>query len=543
MQPLAEVLETLDQVLGGSPDLVMVVTPEHEFAYANRAVGRVTGRPEEVAGKSWRELGVPPDVMARFFRRIDAVVRSHQPSKGEMRTPPELGSRCFEYSFSPVCSREGELLAVACIVHDVTEERVMQEELERALGRAELLQRVALATSEGMSLEEVAEEILCAIRDSLGLCAGDISVYDADEERLRMVACFGYAEPMLWRLRVHPLNESNLLTIRAIRERRTLSHEDEELAPEQAPMVNTRYVTMPLFFRGELVGTCSLGFQGRRPFAEDEMELFDVLSVVIARAVENARIIELERRTSETLQEAYMRRPTEIPGVGFEDEYVSAGTVSRIAGDFYDLFPLDDGHVAVAIGDVAGKGLKAAALTTVVKATLRTHLYEGDTPEVAAEKANEMIWRSSGPEVFATAFIGILDTADGRLSYCNAGHPPALLKRAGGSVEELLAASPILGAFRDLRWDCRYERMGPGDVLLLYTDGVTEAECDGGRYGEERLRSLLERWHGGVEGLPDEVLAAVRECNGELRDDAAVLALRLAEDSAPGASAPPPTAG
>ncbi len=290
-------------------------------------------------------------------------------------------------------------------------------------------------------------------------------------------------------------------------------------------------LAVPLWVRGTVAGCALFYTTSVRRFSEAEMDFGRKLGASVALALENARLYEGEHRVAETLQEALLALPERLPGIRFAHSYHSATETSRVGGDFYDVFELG-GLFGITIGDVSGKGLDAAVLTSLVKNAIRAQaIEERKTPGGVLAVANELLYKESPPEVFVTVFFGVLDAQAGRIIYCNAGHTTGMVCPKHGGVELLPANSPLVGAFEDVRFEDSEARLSAGDVLFLYTDGLTEARSDSELFGEERLYELLHE----VAGRSPQALvqravdSAVEFSGGTLRDDLAVLALRVGE--------------
>ncbi|MHB0980690.1 MAG: MASE3 domain-containing protein [Thermoleophilia bacterium] len=235
---------------------------------------------------------------------------------------------------------------------------------------------------------------------------------------------------------------------------------------------------------------------------------------------------------ADVLQEALLSVPPELPGVEFGHLYRSATQAARVGGDFYDIFALDDDRVAVVVGDVSGKGLAAATLTSRVKDTMRAYTFEGGSPAWVLERTNSILMRSTDVTSWVSVFLGILQVSTGRLVYCSAGHPPAAVRRtvtpAGAHTSSLLeTTSPIVGAFETAQFKDEEDVLGPGDVLLLYTDGVIEARRGRDLFGEERLLALLSELDGiATPSIPGRIFASVLAyTSGRLSDDIALVAV------------------
>lgn len=215
------------------------------------------------------------------------------------------------------------------------------------------------------------------------------------------------------------------------------------------------------------------------------------------------------------------------PGLETHGETKPANTVG---GDFYEILPLDDGRVVVAVGDVAGKGSPAALLMALLLAMLRTLLDEGLEPPELIDRLNWQIVRHAPRSRFVTLYLAVYTPSTGRLVYVNAGHLPPLVRRAAGSFGTLEGAGPALGLSDATRYVAREATLEQGDLLVLYSDGITEAEDPDGRpFDEAGLEQTIEsRRDATAPDLCQAVLAAVASHVRDKRfaDDLTVLALR-----------------
>jgi phosphoserine phosphatase RsbU/P len=211
---------------------------------------------------------------------------------------------------------------------------------------------------------------------------------------------------------------------------------------------------------------------------------------------------------------------------------------NTVGGDFYDILPLPDGRLIVAVGDVAGKGSPAALLMALLLAILRTLVDEGLEPAALVERLNVQVARHAPPSRFITLFFGVYDPATGRLEYVNAGHLPPLIRRTDpGPFERLDSTGVALGMFEGSRYGSAQARLGPGDLLVLYSDGITEAEAPDGRPFEgaefERLLADLPADDLAAAGLG--IFTAVERHAQDTRfaDDLTVLLLRRTPQNLP----------
>lgn len=212
-----------------------------------------------------------------------------------------------------------------------------------------------------------------------------------------------------------------------------------------------------------------------------------------ARAVEkeNDRLeseLELARRIHARLLPA---GPPEVPGLEIAGSSESA---REVGGDYFDHIDLGRGRVLLVVADVSGKGVPAALLMSGFRASLVSQDLSRAEPARVSERLNEFLHQSVDPGRFVTAFIGFLDAATGRLVYVNAGHNPPVLLRADGAAESLTRGGTILGILQASRFESGETTLAAGDLLALYTDGVTEgANAAGELWGDDRLLAALRR--------------------------------------------------
>ena len=183
------------------------------------------------------------------------------------------------------------------------------------------------------------------------------------------------------------------------------------------------------------------------------------------------------------------------------------------------------------MGDVSGKGVEAASVSAAVKTALGAYSWQGLPPSRMVRLLNEFLLGFSRLETFATLFVGMIDLVTSRITYCSAGHPPAMMVRAKtAEVETLNVQSGVVGAFHDMGYHDGIARFDTGDMLLLYTDGTTEARAiDGSFFGEDGLRDAVVReWALGFEGVLDRLLGDLDVfTDRHLEDDVAMVALRF----------------
>ncbi|HVP40209.1 MAG TPA: SpoIIE family protein phosphatase [Candidatus Saccharimonadales bacterium] len=306
--------------------------------------------------------------------------------------------------------------------------------------------------------------------------------------------------------------------------------------------VNTREETRseivaPVHYAQRVIGAFNLESDKLNAFGERDLELLGAFAAHAAIAVERARLYEeleekqrLQRELSfaRSVQQAFQpRRSPELPGLDLAGHNESSDEVS---GDYYDFIHIHESHYGLALADVSGKGVPAALIMASFRASLIAEIRNNYAIRTVMAKVNRLLVESLDPGQFVTAFYGVLDTATRRLTYANAGHNPPLLLRAEGRTEQLTSTGPLLGSFAGSTFRERTADLHPGDVLLIYTDGLTEAmNAAGEEFGvaraEARLAELRSRPAAEIcRGLLD----AVREFAGQrwLRDDVTLIVLR-----------------
>jgi serine phosphatase RsbU (regulator of sigma subunit) len=308
-------------------------------------------------------------------------------------------------------------------------------------------------------------------------------------------------------------------------------------------VVGRSTVLVPLVARRRAVGALSLGWAqaGRRPSREEWM-LIEALAQRIALAVDSALQYQERAHVAQTLQSSLLPGALPaVPGADVAAEYAAGGEGMDVGGDFYDLFAVGgQDEWALVIGDVCGKGAEAAAVTALARYTLRAVTTRSPSPAATLATLNEEMLRQMPDPRFLTAVLGHLAIAPGggaRLTIASGGHPPPVLLRAAGTPEVLRCDGTLLGVVPEARSsDCAVE-LAPGDAVVLYTDGITEASRDRPIRPEALAKALQDALPDGAGAIARAaVRLADRHAEGRLRDDVAVLALRLTGE----APAPPP---
>jgi sigma-B regulation protein RsbU (phosphoserine phosphatase) len=398
-------------------------------------------------------------------------------------------------------------LAVAAAAREVqlTQRLRLQDFEAKTRGvQLEALYDVGLAIASTLDFERLVEEILMravsladARRGALYLEAGDL---------LRLERAFGGdAAPTL------DLADQEVAALLAGR-----------ATPNCCALPGAQHLFgVPILSDGEARGVLVVGDKESRkgvgPFRPEDRRTLELLANQAAIALDNAELhrqaLEKERLEREVELASQIQRqilptaPPELPGY----ELVGWNRPARhIGGDYYDYLPLAVGdRLGLVVGDVSGKGVPAALLVSTLHSSLRLLLEREPISPAMCERLNRHILESSSANKFITMFLAELEPATGGLRYVNAGHNPAMVRRASGAVEELPASGMPLGLIDVARFATAEIELAAGDLLCLYSDGITEASApDDEEFGQARLAALLEAGAGAP--LPELVAAIDR---------------------------------
>jgi sigma-B regulation protein RsbU (phosphoserine phosphatase) len=226
------------------------------------------------------------------------------------------------------------------------------------------------------------------------------------------------------------------------------------------------------------------------------MLLASQVAIIIEKVMLHEQVIEkkrLEGQLEVARQVQLELLPAKDPQLAGYDISAYNFPTEEVSGDYYDWVKIYDDQIGLVIADVSGKGVPAALLMAFLRASLRAATHIGYSPHISMAKVNYLLWESIERNQFVTAFYGILDVTNKTLTYTNAGHNPPILLDKDGNHRFIERGSVPLGMFRDTRYHEYYLTTEPGEVLVLYTDGVTEAQNpQGEEFGRERLAEAVK---------------------------------------------------
>lgn len=305
-------------------------------------------------------------------------------------------------------------------------------------------------------------------------------------------------------------------------------------------------LTAPMFNpQQKIIGVVQLLNKHGGPFAFRDERLLAAMASQAAISIENARLYQQEiqqQLINRELETAYAIQASFLPDVLPQVEGWDIGAVWRpirsVAGDFYDFYRLDEDRLAVVIADVSGKGIPAALFMALSVTVLRFGMSLHLSPEEVIRRANEIIINEQRSKMFATTFVGYIDLNGGAMQFASGGHNPPLIYRAAlGRCEEVTSSGVAVGLFKGAGFAGAEARLAPGDVMVLYTDGITEViDTDEEEFGEDRLQALIVE-HAALpaQDLADLILETITDFAGEqeLFDDATLVVVKHAPAQSP----------
>jgi len=511
-----------------SPDMIAIHS-DLRFVYINPAGARMLGarKPQDIIGNPLFRY-IHPDYRRVTKERVLLVQQGIGTGTVEEKYLLPDGRLIETESISmPVVYKSKP--SVQLVARDITERKKTEARLKRARDLSDALNRINAAINSTLNFDAIMQRVVTESAKALGSETAGIALLEEGYWVTRYI--YGLPDIVVGsRMKA----EDAVITRLAIETGRPVAidniYTDERVNREMMEKHGVRaFMVVPVILRGEAIGALSFNYSRPVTFADEEIDFAGKLATAISLALENARLYTAERNIADTLQEALLILPSEVEGIDIDHFYHSATDTSKVGGDFYDLFELEHGRAGIVIGDVSGKGLQAATLTSLVKNTIKVYAYEDSSPALIVSKTNDVIAKSSPAATFVTLFFGILDIGSGRLDYCSAGHPPPIVKRSAAESSFLITRSPIIGAFAGLNYFDDSETIASKDVLVLYTDGTTEARRDEEFFGEARLRNTVQNiMLPSAKGFPAAIFNSIIEfTGGRLPDDLAILAVSL----------------
>jgi len=526
----------LHGVVEGSSDRVFVKDAGGRYLLINTAGAVAVGRtPEDVVGRTAAEI-YEPKTAAALDRNDREVMEAGEARTFEETIPLDGVDRVFLTVKSPYFDREGRLAGIIGIARDITA-RKRAEERQRFLAQASAVLDTSLDPSK--TLQTIANLAVPGVAD---LCVIDLREDDGALHGVAVAALEPRVGERLIDLRAgFPINPhgrhpvAQVLRVGQAQVFAELESHYNEIAQSDDHLAFARElgyrsaVVAPLTARGRTLGAISLiRYQTVERYTDDDVELARDLGRRAAMALDNARLYEHEHDVSETLQRSLLPEAfPEFPGLRFAARYVPGGPGVDVGGDWYDVLNLPGDRVGLAMGDVAGRGLRAASVMGQLRTTVRVCTSGEASPGDALGQIDRLFQRLE-PGEMATLVLLSADPATGSVTYSAAAHPPPLVVSPEGEVRYLEGGRGLpLGVAPAPRFEEARSRLPAGSMLLLYTDGLVE------RPGEN-IDESMDRLSAAAATAPADAALLVNHICDEMLgdaarpDDVAMLAVHLA---------------
>jgi PAS domain S-box-containing protein len=497
----------------------------------NRRLLEITGyAPGEMEHLSYREVTHPDDLVLeeRLVERLTSDEIDQY--RIEKRYIQKSGAETWvNVNRTLLRNDNGEPLYFVAIIEDVSSRKAAEQDLQRTADLNIAVNEVDIAVNSTLNISDTLSK--ACIRTAQGLGA-DSSVITMHEGEV-WVARYAYRFPTDIRGRSftddtvpHAILAARLGEPVAIDD----AFNDVRVNREIMVEMGVRSVlAVPLSLHDRHLGTLYLNFHGRRHhFNENEIDFGRKIATSLTLAIENAYLYESERVIAEILQNAVLAMPDALPGATLAHAYRSAEELARIGGDFYDAFTVSDALIGFVIGDVSGKGLSAATLTATARSTIRAFAHMGEAPATVLAKANNAIHEQIDESKFITAIYGTLDTSTGRVELACAGHPTPLFLRNGQCIREHVESRPPLGVVPGQLYEQFTCVLEPGEIILLFSDGLLDARGEHGFLAESGVCAIVER----VGDVPPATMvenlieSAEEYAGGRINDDVTIVAIR-----------------
>jgi PAS domain S-box-containing protein len=417
---------------------------------------------------------------------------------------------------------DGQPTGTIGCTRDMTEDQVLRQKLvdfaEEAMlntGRAEQSQLVTSALAQALTVEDVTRILAAQVDGILGACGAAVSLLSRKGASLRIVTSFGFDPDVVADDRRLPMTALTPMTdcVRAGEPVLVSAAQWAQRYPDVAgPSLvtgHTLLAALPLQVPGRRLGALLLAFSDRTEISEDELQVVAAVAGQCSQALDRAGLIERLGEVALTMQQGLTPELLHsVPGCEVAAVYEAGGDeMEHVGGDWFDVIGFDDGTFALVIGDVMGRGVAAATTMTRIRTAARAYAWDNAAPAAVMAKLDAFIGREAS-EDFVTMIYAVLEPATGRLTMANAGHLPAVVLRlgsepGGGSCADLLTAGAglPLGLTMVQRVLTSVE-LGPGEALLLFTDGLVERRDRAMDDGLAALRDGCSRARG-TEPLQD----------------------------------------
>ena len=514
--------------------------PRKTMLFGPTFAGAATLRVEDVTadpryGHTSPYFGMPP---------------GHLPVRSYLATPvvdgsgEVIGGLFFGHADAGVFLLRHEQLVEAIASHAAVAVRNARlfaaEQQARALAekgalKLERLQAITARLSQASSLEEVADVVVSTAAAGVGAAGAMIATLSGDGRQLHVLSALGYLPQSVRRFAAMPID----LPVPATEAVRTgaivgwgcIAERDARWpALADVPGSAVAGVAVPLIATGHSLGVAGYTWDVEREHTDEEFAFLTVIAQQCAQAIERAQHYDISLHAARTLQRSLL--PANVPtidGLTVAARYEPVADGSVVGGDFYDVFRRSEASWGIVIGDVSGKGVRAASLTALVRHTVRALGRRTDATDEVLADLNDAILAEDLDDRFATViYLDATTGADGvRLRFTVGGHPLPVLRTADGAVCNVGSPGTAIGLMPDPHLSVDELLLGPGDMLVLFTDGFIEGRAPGGAFADDLLTDAIAASAArNADELADELTRLLLDFqSGRPRDDMAILVL------------------
>ncbi len=419
------------------------------------------------------------------------------------------------------------------------------ERLQLAINELKVLNDIATAISSMDSVDDIIDQIVMKCIKHLGVEEGTVSLLEREQEedqfhtmvRRMDVTTDKVPIKMDSRLKGWMLKNRSMLMSNNIAEDGRFNYLKEE------ELNFTSILCAPLIMKGTLIGYLAVfNKKDGSPFTDEDRRVLSIIGSQSAQVIENARLHEEEKALISLQEELKMARdiqlrllPEKVPDIpGYQVSAINKPAKS-VGGDYYDFLTHEDGKTGFCLGDITGKGMPAAMLMSNLQATIRSQAAIFEDCSKCMEGTNKLLFKSTEPSKFATVFYGILEWEKGLLEYTNGGHDEPLLFKSGKDPIKLKSTGLLAGVVEDTSYGKETVRLEEKDLLLVYTDGITEAmNSKKEEFGLERLvKTVQENREKTTDQLVETILENIKRHAGEAiqSDDITLMIIKREEAS------------
>lgn len=374
--------------------------------------------------------------------------------------------------------------------------------LRKAVDELSILNELARVISSTMSLDAVIENVVKRSVRAIQGQQGMITL--VDEQAPNEMKTLIRAQNSTSNHQQFHLNQ-NILGWMLINKKPLVSNDlktDPRFSGVRAEGDFRTLLCVPMLVKNRLVGLLAVfNKSGGGEFTEDDKRLLSIIAAQSGQILENARLYEQEKSfivmqeevklASKIQMELLPKQSPTVPGYEIAGQSIPA---QMVGGDYFDFIPIDGRQIAVSLGDVSGKGLPASLLMANVQATLRGQTLVNTSAKECIAKSNQLLYQSTSSEKFVTLFYGILNFEAHQLQFCNAGQDPPFLLSEGKEPVRLNTGGIVLSIMENFPYSEETIHMQPGDLLVVYSDGIPEAmNASKEQFGEEKLCALLKQ--------------------------------------------------